>query len=363
MPQVLCRAPGRINLIGEHTDYNEGFVFPAAIDRWVQVAARRTDGGTTLYSDSFGEWEFDVNELGIEDLQGWGAYPAGVAWALQGADRGPIPNIEATVSSDLPPGSGLSSSAALEMAFLSAWLQLAGISMNGKEAALLAQYSENEFVGVECGAMDQLACALGKRGHALFIDTRSLEIQFVPLPDSLSLVVCQTGKERSLADSAYNDRREECSHASASLGVPMLRDATMSMLEAARKDLGEVGARRARHVVTENLRCESFRQALIADDRMAIGSLMRASHESLRDDFEVSCRELDAMVQACWDAPGCVGARMTGAGFGGACVALVEAGSFDAFADATGEEYFSATGIVPEIVVCQAADGVSCASL
>lgn len=356
-PTIVAIAPGRINLIGEHTDYNDGFVFPAAIDRGLYLAAKEIDGPSQMYSRQLQDGEeFDAPSEGPGKLTSWSKYPAGMAWALRyrGVEVG---NLMAFVDSDIPVGSGVSSSAAIEMAFGVTWNEYRNLGISNPELAKLGQLCENQFVGVNSGIMDQMASAMGKENRAMFLDTRSLEIQYAPVPDGVSVVLCDTKKPRALTDSAYNERRSQCEEASQILGVTKLRDATISGLEAAKGQMSEVVYRRARHVITENDRCLAFKDALHAGDLATAGALVKASHVSLRDDYEVSCLELDAMADAANAAPGCIGARMTGAGFGGACVALVYTEQLDAFREATLSAYTQATGRVGEAMACRIVDG------
>ncbi len=360
-PEILAVAPGRVNLIGEHTDYNDGFVFPAAIDKEVMVAARVSQGSTTLFSEQTGEGDsFDAATVEPGQVEGWAAYAAGMAWVLREHTGRPMPNLEAVVSSTVPMGSGVSSSAAIEMAFGVTWNRAAKLGIDNKTMAKLAQRCENEFVGVNCGIMDQMASAMGREGHAMFLDTRSLDIQYAPIPADLLIVICDTKKPRALTDSAYNERRSQCEEAAGILGVGSLRDASLEDLSAHRDRMPEIVWRRARHVITEDERSLVFRQALERQDRQKIGELMRASHISLRDDYEVSCAELDAMAESCWSQPECVGARMTGAGFGGACVALVSRDGLDSFTKGATRAYLARTHIEGSLMVCRSVDGARC---
>jgi galactokinase len=263
----------------------------------------------------------------------------------------------ALVSSDVPIGSGVSSSAAIELAFGVAWNELAGLGLSNIELAKAGQRCENGFIGLQSGIMDQMASAMGRGGHALFLDTRSLEIEYAPIPHGLTIVICDTGKPRALTDSAYNERRAQCEAASVAMGVATLRDATLADLEAQRPVMDPVIYRRAKHVITENARCQDFKKVLDAGDIEAIGVLMRASHESLRDDYEVSSPELDAMAEAAWVAPGCVGARMTGAGFGGACVALVREDLLAQFVQSASVAYTASSSLAGQFLPCKAVDG------
>ncbi|MFZ4508354.1 MAG: galactokinase [Fimbriimonas sp.] len=337
-PTLVVAAPGRVNLIGEHTDYNDGFVFPAAIDREVWLAVRPCDGTSRLVSAQLGDGQpFDANSVLPKEVEGWTEYAAGMAWVLR--EFGVLPNIEAAVVSGVPMGSGVSSSAALELAFGVAWRHLAGLAIPQPKLAILAQKCENEFVGLNCGIMDQMASAMGREGFAMFLDTRSLAIRYAPIPEGVSIALCDTKKPRALTASKYNERRTECETAAAALGVKKLRDATLQQLVAHRATLDPVVYRRARHVITEDERSLAFAEALERCDLDSLEALMRGSHQSLRDDYEVSCRELDRMVEAAEQAPGCLGVRMTGAGFGGACVALVRTDQLLAFTNATMQLY------------------------
>ncbi len=358
-PEIVCVAPGRVNLIGEHTDYNDGFVFPAAIDREVVIAGRIAQGeGTFLNSlERRGEGRFHVNSVAPGQAldRRWWDYPAGMAWALRDETGRNLPEIDAVVHSTVPIGSGVSSSAAIEMACGTLWNEIANLGLSPQELAKLGQRCENKFIGVKSGIMDQMASALGRAGHAMFLDTRSLEIDYAPIPSDLVIVLCDTKRPRALSSSAYNERRRQCEAGAAALGVKSLRDATMPMLDAA--NLDELTFRRCKHVVTENARCVEFKGALSRNDHRQIGRLMRESHESLRDDYEVSCSELDSMAEAAWGARGCVGARMTGAGFGGACVALVDKKFVNEFNSLTLSSYDEVTGLGGEATICAAAEG------
>jgi galactokinase len=324
-PDGVWAAPGRVNLIGEHTDYNDGFVLPVAIDRLVLAAAgRRDDGRLRLWSlQSEPPADLALAEVGPGKVDGWSAYPAGVAWALGRAGVA-VGGADLVVDGDVPAGAGLSSSAALECATATALADLEGAGLDRVALAGLARRAENEVVGVPSGAMDQMVSMLGRAGHALFLDTRSLDTEQVPLPleaAGLRLVVIDTRAGHRLVDGAYAHRRAACEAAAATLGVPALRDATIAQVEAAADALGEEGLRRARHVVTENARVLEAVRLLRAGELERLGPLLAASHASLRDDYEVSSPELDTAVEAAV-AAGAVGARMTGAGFGGSALAL-----------------------------------------
>jgi len=357
-PTLVAISPGRVNLIGEHTDYNDGFVFPAAIDRGMMLAASVREPVTQVFSAQLGEGQpFEVSKVTRGFTPSWSKYPAGMGWAVSRHTDQRLPNLAAIVDSNIPIGSGVSSSAALELAFGVSWNHLAKLALDNRELAKLGQICENQFVGVNSGIMDQMACALGKAGHAIFLDTRSLEIEYVPVPQGLSIVLCDTKKERALTSSAYNERRSECEEACAIMKVPKLRDADEHMLFVAKPKMSDVVYRRAKHVITENNRCLQFKEALGKGDLSGVGSLMTASHNSLRFSYEVSCEELDAMAESAWASPGCVGARMTGAGFGGACVALVYTELVNEFTESVLGLYKLATGLDGEAMSCNIVDG------
>jgi galactokinase len=329
-PELIASAPGRINLIGEHTDYNGGFVLPCAVGHRVAVAAGHAGG--ELYSTNFDE------ARRIEDGKdsSWADYPRGVAWAFGEAGR-EVGEFRAAYAGDVPLGSGLSSSAAIEAATALALDALFGLGMDRRELALLCQRAENEFVGVQSGIMDQYASLLCEEGSALLVDCRSLEAQNVPLDleeVSLTLLVCDTRVERGLADTGYNDRRAACERAARTLGVKQLRDAR----EADLWQLSSEELMRARHIVTENARVLEAAEALRVGDFPELGRLMYASHASMRDDFEISTRELDIFVELA-EAAGAPGARLTGAGFGGCAIALVLTGEAGALARNVAREF------------------------
>jgi galactokinase len=359
-PDGVWAAPGRVNLIGEHTDYNDGFVLPAAIDRQVLAAAgRRGDGRLRLWSLQAGPpADLALAEVGPGRVEGWAAYPAGVAWAL-GQAGVELRGADVVVDGDVPAGSGLSSSAALECATATALADLYGAGLDRVALAGLAHRAENEVVGVPSGVMDQMVSMLGRAGHALFLDTRSLATEQVPLPleaAGLCLVVIDTRAGHRLVDGAYADRRAACEAAAAVLGVPALRDATPEQVEAAAAALGDPGLRRARHVVTENGRVLEAVALLRAGELDRLGPLLAASHASLRDDYEVSSPELDTAVAAAVDA-GAVGARMTGAGFGGSAIALARADLAGRVAERAAEAFAAAGFGPPEITAVVASDG------
>lgn len=362
-PTVVVRAPGRVNLLGGHTDYNEGYVLPAAVDRAAWVAARPVDRPEAhiVALDLQAEAAFPLEPVPPRDGT-WADYPRGVAWALQGAGVRPR-GLQAVLSSDVPVGAGLSSSAAVEVAFAWTWKVLSGAEIDRTRLALLCQRAENEYVGVRCGVMDQMAAAWGRAGHALLLDCRTLDVEPVPLPEDVAIVVMDTGVRRELAASEYNRRRQECEEAVRILSrhlpdVRALRDVTPEAFFRLQDRLPEPIRRRARHVVTDNARVLDAVAALRAGDLVTVGQAMRRCHESLRDDYEVSSPELDRLAEAAWAFPGCYGARLTGAGFGGCVVALVEADRVPAFGHHVAAAYEASFGRRPTIIACRASDGV-----
>jgi galactokinase len=355
----VARAPGRVNLIGDHTDYNDGFVLPMAIDRAVWIALRPSeDGRVRVDSLDFDErGEFDLRALPARrDADGWLEYVRGVAWVLNGAGL-PVRGWEGVVAGDVPLGAGLSSSAALELAAMVAFAATGDLEWEPKQMARLAQRAENVWVGVNCGIMDQLISAAGEAGHALLIDCRSLDTRAVPIQESAAVVVLDTATRRGLVDSAYNERRRQCEETARFFGVRVLRDVDADAFEARSGALEGTMRRRARHVITENARTLAAARALAAGDVTRVGALMNESHESLRDDFEVSRRELDIVVRIAQQRDECFGARMTGAGFGGCAVALVARGGAQDFARSVAHEYEAATGLRPAVYVCTASAG------
>jgi len=358
VPPFLVRAPGRVNLIGEHTDYNDGFVLPMAINRAVWIALRpRSDRLIVLHSLNFDDaTAIDLDSLTHED-GGWREYVKGVAYVL--GQRFNLGGWEGVLVGDVPIGAGLSSSAAVELATARAFAAAGNLAWNPAEMARAGQRAENEWVGMNCGIMDQMISAAGERDHALLIDCRTLETQAVPLPPGTVVVVLDTATRRGLVDSAYNERRAQCEAAARFFGVPALRDVDMVMFSARADELDPITRARARHVISENERTLAAAEAMRRGDAGAMGELMDASHLSMRDDFEISRAEMDVMVELAQAHPACFGARMTGGGFGGAAVALVRAAEADAFATEVGAGYRSATGLQPQIYICTATDGAS----
>jgi galactokinase len=359
-PDGVWAAPGRVNLIGEHTDYNDGFVLPAAIDRQVVAAAGRRPGGRLrVWSLQTGPpAELELSGIGPGRVEGWAAYPAGVAWAL-GQAGVEVGGVDLVVDGDVPAGAGLSSSAALECATATALADLSGGGLDRVALAGVARRAENEVVGVPSGVMDQMVSMLGRAGHALFLDTRSLGTEQVPLPleaAGLCLLVLDTRAGHRLVDGAYADRRAACEAAAAVLGVAALRDATLERVEAAAGELGEERLRRARHVVTENARVLEAVELLRAGALDRLGPLLAASHASLRDDYEVSSPELDTAVEAAV-AAGAIGARMTGAGFGGSAIALAGAELAGRVGDRVRDAFAAAGFGPPAVEAVTASDG------
>ncbi len=344
-PQLVVRAPGRVNLIGEHTDYNDGFVLPMALEHATYLAVRpRADRVVHAASEGYGDATFSLDDL--VRGEGWAEYVKGIAWVLA-ADR-ELVGWEGTLATDIPEGASLSSSAALEVGTALVFVALGEGRWDPVAAARAAQRAENEWVGVPVGIMDQLISATATAGHAKLIDCRSLELTDHALPSGVSVVVLDTSSRRELVHSAYADRRATCEAAAAALGVPSLRDVTTAMLDDGSPALTEVQARRARHVVEENERVLAAVEAMATGDSTRLGDLMNASHDSLRDLYEVSGPQLDTMVDLARAAPGCMGARMTGGGFAGCAVALVVAGSVDDFIADVGPRYADAAGLEGE---------------
>lgn len=362
-PSIIVRAPGRVNLIGEHTDYNDGFVFPVAIDRATYIAARsRTDQTVQVVSSDLNEEDaFSIDHI-ERSSRPWHNYVRGVVLALQIAGH-PLVGADLLIASDVPRGSGLSSSAALEVAVGYTFQLLNHLNIPGKELALLAQSAENNFVGVQCGIMDQLIAVLGRADHALLIDCRDLSYHTIPLLPSVAVVVCDSHIPRTLAASAYNQRRQECSAAVQLLqqwypAIRALRDVNEDQLTAHEDALPEPVRSRARHVVRENRRALQGAEALKRGDVAAFGQLMNESHASLRDDYQVSLPDIDLLVETAQHLAGCYGSRLTGAGFGGCTVSLVERDAVEPFSRDLLHTYRAATGRTATIYVCRASDGV-----
>jgi galactokinase len=356
-------APGRVNLIGEHTDYAEGFVMPAAINFATLAAiSPRADGKIAIFSENYGQvLYYDAAELPAKASKHWTDYPLGVISIL--AEEGhTMPGFSLSLWGDVPLGSGLSSSASVEVATALAVLGLIGASYPGPVLARLCQRAENEFVGASCGIMDQFISVNGAKDHALLLDCRDLSFMLAPIPDHVALVIANTMVKHAITGGEYTSRRAEVEAACAVIashrpGVKFLRDATV-------EDLGKWGAemspnalKRARHVITENARTVAAAEALIMGDLHELGRLMAEAHWSYSKDFEASCEEADAMVELAQDLPGLIGARLTGGGFGGCTINLVEQSLAAAFQEELARLYAGHTGIVPQIHICQASGG------
>lgn len=361
-PAFVVRAPGRVNLIGEHTDYNDGFVMPLAIDRALWIALRPLAGGQVRAHS------LDYNEDMQLDLRNpvhggpqWSEYICGTAWALAEAGH-VLAGWEGVLAGDVPIGAGLSSSAALELATARAFAAIGGWQWNAAGMARACQHAENAWVGVNCGIMDQMISAAAVADHALLIDCRSLAVQPVPLPVQTCVVVLDTSTRRGLVDSAYNERRAQCERAARVLGVPALRDVSSAQLAAAAQAMEPLALRRARHVVGEDERTLAAVQHMQQGNASALGALLNASHASLRDDFEVSSAALNAIVECAQQQPECHGARMTGAGFGGCAVALVQSAAAAGFARAVSAAFHNATGLTAQIHICRPSAGASIVS-
>ena len=359
----IFRAPGRVNLIGEHTDYNDGFVMPAALDlsTWVRISPLE-NRRLQIFSENFNEQvEIDLDDQKLSARGHWSDYPVGVAvmfervgYRLRGA--------RLEIRSDVPIGSGLSSSAAIEVATACALTANSGLQVERRELARLCQRAENEFVGARVGIMDQFISLFGKEQRALLLDCRSLDFELLPLPDNVRLIICNTMVKHELASSAYNERREQCEagvkHLSKFLpDITALRDVTFAQLEKFGSDLPDVIYRRCRHVITENARVLTAAEALQRRDLNSFGELMAESHLSLRDDYEVSCRELDLMVELARQIEGVYGSRMTGGGFGGSTVNLVDDKNVEEFRRQVTERYEGITKLQPEIYACHSSNG------
>ena len=357
------RAPGRVNLIGEHIDYNDGFVMPAALDfsTWVKISPLE-DRKLKIISENYhDEIEVDLDDPNLRARGRWSDYPVGVAVELERAGHR-LRGARLQIRGEVPIGSGLSSSAAIEVATACALVANSGLKIDPRELAVLCQRAENEFVGARVGIMDQFISLFGQEQKALLLDCRSLEFRLLPLPDNVRLIICNTMVKHALASSAYNERRAQCEAGVTYMakflpGVTALRDVTIEQLEAHANGLSDVVYRRCRHVITENARVLSAGDALEQGNLDRFGELMAESHRSLRDDYEVSSDELDLMVEIAQPLAGVYGARMTGGGFGGCTVNLVADTHVEEFKERVSQEYERTTTLKPEIYICTAANG------
>lgn len=363
-PRIFA-APGRVNLIGEHTDYNDGFVLPSAIGFYSHVAiAPRSDRKLVLRSTEFDPvFEVDLSSAGLQKLGGWCDYVLGVAVELE-SHGVQLPGANILVHGKVPIGAGLSSSAALEVASAMAFLDLAKAEMPLNEIAKLCQRAENEFVGAHVGIMDQFVSCHGRKGNAVMLDCRSLEYQLVPIPQSVKFVICNTMVKHELSGGEYNLRREQCEAgvktlANAYSGIRALRDVSVGQLQAQASSMPEIIYKRCLHVVQEDDRVTETASQLRAGNLQAVGKLMADSHASLRDLYQVSCAELDAMVDAAQGLPGFIGGRMTGGGFGGCTINLVEEQHSSDFAEKISHRYRARTMITPDVFICSATDGAA----
>jgi galactokinase len=361
-PSIFA-APGRVNLIGEHTDYAEGFVMPAAIDFATLAAiSPRSDGKIVLRAENYGEERtFDASSLPAERSGHWSDYPLGIIAILSGEGHR-IPAFSMTLWGDVPLGSGLSSSAAIEVATALAVTSLIGVDYPRPVLARLCQRAENEFVGSSCGIMDQFISANAAENHALLLDCRDLTFRLAPIPSNVALVIANTMVQHAVTGGEYTSRRAQVEEAAAVIArhrpeVRFLRDANLDDLARYGSEMSPLALKRARHVITENTRTVAAADALIHHDLKELGRLMAEAHVSYSQDFEASCEEADAMVELAQDLPGLIGARLTGGGFGGCTVNLVERQHAREFTAALGERYAARTGITPQIHICHASGG------
>lgn len=359
-PTLVAHAPGRVNLIGEHTDYNEGFVFPAAINFGTWVAASKRDDNeisVTAMDYDNQQNQFALSDIQYDEEQGWANYVRGVVKVLKESmpDFG---GANLLVTGNVPQGAGLSSSASFEVAILKAISALYELPLDGVKAALLGQKAENTFVGCSCGIMDQLISAMGNEGMAMLLDCQSLAIEHSPLPDSHQIVIINSNVKRGLVDSEYNLRRQQCEQGASLLSVASLREANIDMLETAKAHMPEVVYRRARHIITENARTLKASQALKTGDIETVSKAMAESHVSMRDDFEITVRPIDYLVEIIDEVLGTSGGvRMTGGGFGGCVVALAPTDKVEAVKQVVANKYFDETGYNADIYVCTATQG------
>jgi len=355
----LIRSPGRVNIIGEHTDYNEGFVLPMALECSTYLAiAPRHDSMISIFSTGRGKTQIDLQNLTRPHGKAkWFDYIQGIAWALSEEFSREVNGFDAVVMSDVPVGAGLSSSASFELAIAKAFAISSNLPWDPVLMAELCQKAENQWVGVKCGIMDQMICAIGQKDHAILIDCRSLKAQAVSLPNNTVIVIMDTTTRRGLVGSAYNERRQQCECVAQAMGAKFLRDVSLQTLYSHKAKLEPLAYQRAHHVISENARVLEAVEAMHQNDALKLGQLMLDSHNSLNRDFDVCNEALNTMVNIAKDMPGCYGARMTGAGFGGCAVALLEKSEAEHFAEAVKKEFYRQTGLTPSIYISQAMDG------
>jgi len=358
--EIVCHAPGRVNIIGDHTDYNDGFVLPAAINYGTSIAASaREDNVVKVYAHDCDQQinEFILSEIVFDQQMMWSNYVKGTLQALM-KKYPDIKGANLVVTGNVPQGAGLSSSASFEIAILKAFAELYQLDLNGINAALLGQQAENDFVGCNCGIMDQLISAMGQKDHAMLLDCKDLSFEDAPIPDDLTLFIVNSNVKRGLVDSEYNLRREQCEAVANHFGVSALRDVTLAQLNADKANIEPVLFKRARHVISENERAVSTLKALKNNDMATISAAMKASHNSLRDDFEVTTKEMDGLVDMIDGVVGDEGGvRMTGGGFGGCVVALVPTELVAQVEYVVNNKYESAFGLTPSIYLCTATQG------
>lgn len=358
--QVVCHAPGRVNLMGDHTDYNGGFVLPAAINFGTTIAAsRREDNRVKVYAYDCDKQlnEFTLSHIKFDQQMMWSNYVKGTLAAL--IQKYPeINGANIVVTGNVPQGAGLSSSASFEIAILKIFTRLYQLPLTGVMAAILGQKAENEFVGCNCGIMDQLISALGKKGHAMLLDCQSLTFEDAPIPKNLSLLIINSNVKRGLVDSEYNLRRQQCEQVAEHFGVKMLSDVSMDQLESEKSKIAPLLYKRARHVITENIRTKDMRYALKNNDMSVISAVMKASHQSLRDDFAVTTKEMDGLVAMIAEVLGdSGGVRMTGGGFGGCVIAMVPTSMIKQVKHVVESRYQKTFGLTASIYDCHASQG------
>jgi galactokinase len=359
-PELVCHAPGRVNLIGDHTDYNDGFVLPAAINYGTTIAASvRDDNLVKVYAHDCDQQtnEFNLNEISFDQQMMWSNYVKGTLQALM-KHHSNIKGANLVVTGNVPQGAGLSSSASFEIAILKAFTQLYQLDLKGVNAALIGQQAENNFVGCNCGIMDQLISAMGQQGHAMLLDCKDLSFENAPIPDNLTLLIVNSNVKRGLVDSAYNLRRQQCEQVAKYFRVSALREVTLAQLNSAQDKIEPVLFKRARHVITENLRAVTMFKALKTNDMATISVAMKESHTSLRDDFEVTTKEMDGLVAIIDSVLGTSGGvRMTGGGFGGCVVALVPITMVEQVNDVVNSRYEKEFKLKPSVYLCSATQG------